>query len=290
MVKFAWQSDKIKDIKDIVVYENDQFDWTLGLKPNIVHVPLKGTIAQRGQPVYFYALVTLTNGGVLWAPPISVEEVHGHAIRFSKRFKKGVPDDELIWYGKKTALRQTLKLAPMGDKGSRAVVLDEMAGDGVSQDMASIHKDKMANIADHLEKKVGEEREHNAKFEQESKTQDASFEDLPADESGAPAKEPEPQPQPDAADNKPANQPGSGSTQHQQELKPVEKGPQGRPTKQKLVFRAMNILSELKSEKRISDDSYQDYFDRIDNASENHRELTDLVKELEVRLHPNNSA
>lgn len=104
------------------VYENDTFEYELGLHKKLVHIPAD---IQRGEVKYYYAVYHLVNGGydfVVW----SKAKVRFHAESYSKAFK----DPKSPWnrnfdqMAKKTVLIELLKYAPKSIEFSQALAMD----------------------------------------------------------------------------------------------------------------------------------------------------------------------
>lgn len=55
-----YRNDMVQTVQAQVVYENDEFHYSLGLNGELNHVP---TLKERGEPIAFYALFKLDNGG-----------------------------------------------------------------------------------------------------------------------------------------------------------------------------------------------------------------------------------
>ena len=119
------------------MYENDEFEYELGLDPVLKHVPYKG--ADKGSPVYFYAVFKLKNGGYGFEV-MSAEEVRAHAKKYSQSFGS----DYSPWktnfeeMAKKTVLKKALKYAPMKSDFVRQADSDGTVKDQISDDMFAV--------------------------------------------------------------------------------------------------------------------------------------------------------
>ncbi|NKV63714.1 hypothetical protein GS924_06775 [Rhodococcus hoagii] len=60
LVKLAWQSGQLESIAAHVVYEGDEFDYSYGLSPTLVHKP---ALRDRGDVLAAYAVATFKHGG-----------------------------------------------------------------------------------------------------------------------------------------------------------------------------------------------------------------------------------
>lgn len=104
------------------VREADFFDYEKGLDPYLRHKPARG---DRGEPVAFYAVASLTTGARFFEvlTPEEVATIRGA----SGRRRPSVPDPQL-WLPRKTALRQLFKLTPRSTRLDQALTVDERAG------------------------------------------------------------------------------------------------------------------------------------------------------------------
>ncbi|MBX7450395.1 recombinase RecT [Mycolicibacterium sp. 3033] len=119
LVKLAWQSGQMADIWAEVVYENDEFDYTLGLNRDLVHKPARTV---RGKPVYVYAVAKLKDGGTPFVV-LAVEEVESIRSR-SKAGKNGPWVTDWAAMAKKTAVKQLAKWLPLSSEFASAITLD----------------------------------------------------------------------------------------------------------------------------------------------------------------------
>ena len=93
------------------VYENDDFEYEEGLNRDLKHKPAR---KKEGQPIYYYAVYKLKNGGqdfVVW----SREEVEAHGKKYSKGFFNSTSPWKTSFdsMAKKTVLIDLLKYAPI---------------------------------------------------------------------------------------------------------------------------------------------------------------------------------
>ncbi len=126
LIVLARRSRTIKTIAAEVVYENDLFDYELGLHPNITH---KVDIRKpRGEPIAYYCAVDLENGGIQFKV-LSKPDAEGHRDRYSKGYQQS-PDSN-PWetnfesMALKTVIIKTLKLCPMSVEALEAVNREE---------------------------------------------------------------------------------------------------------------------------------------------------------------------
>lgn len=102
------------------VYENDEFEYELGLHPDIKHKPAKG---DRGNPIAYYA--TWSNGQSFGFEVMSIEDVKKHRDRFSQAKNSGPWASNFDEMAKKTVLKKALKYAPLSIEAQAAVAMDE---------------------------------------------------------------------------------------------------------------------------------------------------------------------
>lgn len=129
MAKLFWQSPLAKSLDAQAVYENDDFDYAYGLEPKLVHKP---SLGERGKPVAYYAVATMTNGGSAFVV-LSRSDIE--KIRQRSRAKDDGPwKTDYDAMAKKTAVRQLFKLLPRSPELSQAIAQDEAVRTDISQD------------------------------------------------------------------------------------------------------------------------------------------------------------
>lgn len=136
LIDLAYRSGEVTTIQAQVVYENDEFEYALGLEPQLKHIP---AMSNRGEPIYFYAVFKTKDGGFGFEV-MSVEDVKLHAQKYSKSFN-GVYSPWKTNFeemAKKTVLKKVLKYAPMKTDFARGLSADETIKHGVSDDMFSV--------------------------------------------------------------------------------------------------------------------------------------------------------
>ncbi len=138
LIKLAWNSGQLRNISARVVHEADEFEYSYGLHPDLVHRPARG---DRGGITDVYAAATLVEGGAEFEvlDVGAVEAIRGRS-RASKR-GPWVTDWEAM--ARKTAVRQLAKWLPMATVMNRAIAaegtvrtdLDADALDDLTADM-----------------------------------------------------------------------------------------------------------------------------------------------------------
>jgi recombination protein RecT len=126
MMEIARQAaGDIRSIEARVAHEGDEFKVTLGLRPDIVHVPKFGG---QGEPIAFYAVATFKDGSTQFEV-MTREEVE--KIKARSRAKDSGPwltDFEAM--GKKTVIKQLCKWLPHNDRLARAIATDDSHEEG----------------------------------------------------------------------------------------------------------------------------------------------------------------
>ncbi len=136
LIDLAYRSGEVTTIQAQVVYENDEFEYALGLDPQLKHIP---AMSNRGEPIYFYAVFKTKDGGFGFEV-MSVEDVKLHAQKYSKSFNSAYSPWKTNFeeMAKKTVLKKVLKYAPMKTDFARGLSADETIKHGVSDDMFSV--------------------------------------------------------------------------------------------------------------------------------------------------------
>lgn len=141
LIDLAHRSGEFKTIYAHTVYENDEFDYELGLDQVLKHKPAK---KDRGKAIYYYAVYHLTNGGYGFYV-MSRDDVKAHMERFSKSAGAGYSPwstdfDEMA---KKTVIKKVLKYAPIKTEFARQIVNDESIKTEIDSDMTAVENKMM---------------------------------------------------------------------------------------------------------------------------------------------------
>ena len=120
LIDLAHRSGEMQSIEAHVVYENDEFEYELGLEPKLKHKPAK---SDRGEMIWVYAMYRLTNGGYAFEV-MSKEDIEYHGRKYSKTFNKGPWQTDFEEMAKKTVLKKVLKYAPLKTDYVRGIVDD----------------------------------------------------------------------------------------------------------------------------------------------------------------------
>ena len=136
LIDLAYRSGQVKTIYAEAVYENDEFEYELGLNPKLKHIP---AVKDRGDVVYYYAVFKLVNGGEGFAV-MSKEDIDRHKNKFSKAANSGFSPwtnnyDEMA---KKTVIKKVLKYAPLSTDFVRSLSEDETVKKSIDADMSLV--------------------------------------------------------------------------------------------------------------------------------------------------------
>lgn len=156
LLDLAYRSGEISMVQAYIVYENDTFEYELGLEPILKHKPAP---SNRGNMTYAYAMFKLKNGGQSFIV-MSKDDILNYGRRYSKTFNAGPWQTDFEAMAKKTVLKQLLKYAPIrsdfitdvevkdgkttlyNEKDNELTYVDE---DGVVQDMTEIQEEGNEN-------------------------------------------------------------------------------------------------------------------------------------------------
>ena len=152
LIDLAWRSGEIADIQAEVVKANDTWEYELGLNPKLRHIPADG---DRGDPIRYYAIIRLQNGGTISAV-MSKDEIVAHGRKYSKTYNNGPWATSFDEMAKKTVLKRALKMAPLKSEFVKAQLLDESVKADISDDMTEI-----PNVIE-VDQDTGEVIEENA--------------------------------------------------------------------------------------------------------------------------------
>ena len=126
MIDLARRSGQIVSINAYCVHEADEFEYELGLHPDIHHRP--SPLAESGPVTYVYAVAVLKGGGVQFEV-MSRAEIE--AVRAqSKAGKSGPWVTHWEEMARKTVIRKLFKYLPVSIEAVRAVEVDEKSDRG----------------------------------------------------------------------------------------------------------------------------------------------------------------
>lgn len=118
------------------VYENDEFEYELGLEPKLVHKP---ALKDRGNLILVYALWKAKNGGFGFEV-MSKEDIDIHVRKYSQSFSSSYSPWKTNYeeMAKKTVIKKCLKYAPLKSDFVMQVSNDETVKSELSVDMSEI--------------------------------------------------------------------------------------------------------------------------------------------------------
>lgn len=151
MIDSSYRNPQVQIISAQVVYENDYFEYELGLNPKLVHKP---TYQDRGEIKLFYGYFKLANGGFGF-DVMTKTDMDMYAKEYSKAFDSSYSPWKTNYIGmaKKTVIKQALKYAPVKAEFSKAISTDETIKNEISDDMSMIHSEiEYKNVHEETEK------------------------------------------------------------------------------------------------------------------------------------------
>lgn len=122
LIELAHRSGEFKSIEAHVVYENDDFEYELGLEPKLKHKP---AMANRGDIVWVYAVYKLQSGGYGFEV-MSKADIDEHRKKYSKARTSSPWDTAWEGMAKKTVIKQALKYAPLKSEFIKAMTNDDV--------------------------------------------------------------------------------------------------------------------------------------------------------------------
>lgn len=155
LIDLAYRSGDVSIIQAQTVYENDVFEYELGLDPKLKHVP---ATSNRGNPIAYYAMFKTKDGGYGFEV-MSVEDARAHGMKYSKSFGNSPWQTNFDEMAKKTVLKKVLKYAPLKSEFTRGVVQDETTKTVIDEDMYSVPDETVFEADYDVDEATGEVRE-----------------------------------------------------------------------------------------------------------------------------------
>ena len=146
MLGLAYRNPELQTIQAQTVYENDEFEYELGLNSRLVHKP---TLENRGEVRCYYALYKLKNGGYGFEV-MSREDVEDYAKKYSKATDSAYSpwSNSFDSMAKKTVIKQLLKYAPLKTDLEKAMSMDESIKTNIAVDMSEVENDNVIDVSD----------------------------------------------------------------------------------------------------------------------------------------------
>ena len=155
LIDMVYRNENIQTVQAQCVYENDDFQYELGLDPKLVHKP---ALKDRGNLILVYALWKSKNGGFGF---MSKEDVDDHARRFSQSFGSSYSPWKTNYeeMAKKTVIKKCLKYAPLKTDFVMQMSNDESIKSEINVDMSEVvNEQEDPNIIDQEYKEVENEQ------------------------------------------------------------------------------------------------------------------------------------
>lgn len=156
LIDLVYRSKEVTDIQAQCVYENDEFEYELGLNPVLKHKP---ALKNRGEVILYYAVFHTKSGGYGFEV-MSKEDIINHAKKTSQSYSKESSPwnkyfDEMA---KKTVLKRALKYAPIASDFVLAINSDETIKSNISANMVDEEDETMVDITPEENEEVQEEK------------------------------------------------------------------------------------------------------------------------------------
>lgn len=137
LIDLGYRNPQMQIISAQAVYENDKFEYELGLNPRLEHRP---ALEERGEVRLFYGLFKLTNGGFGFEV-MSKTAVDAYAKEYSKAFDSSFSPWKTHYesMAKKTVIKQALKYAPVKAEFRKALSADGTIKNELAEDMEEIN-------------------------------------------------------------------------------------------------------------------------------------------------------
>jgi len=121
LLDLAYRSKEFKTIYAKSVDEADEFSYSFGLNPDLIHKPAS---KKTGKAIAFYAVYQTVNGGYNFEV-MTRDEIIAHGKQYSKSYSSGPWQSNFDEMAKKTVLKKLLKTAPMSTDLRNAHSIDE---------------------------------------------------------------------------------------------------------------------------------------------------------------------
>ncbi len=146
MLGLAYRNPELQTIQAQAVYENDEFEYELGLNSRLVHKP---ALYDRGKVRCYYALYKLKNGGYGFEV-MSRKDVEDYAKKYSKATDSVYSpwSNNFDSMAKKTVIKQLLKYAPLKTDLDKAMSMDESIKTNIAVDMSEVENDNIIDVSE----------------------------------------------------------------------------------------------------------------------------------------------
>lgn len=152
LIDLVYRNPNIQTVQAQCVYENDEFDYELGLEPKLVHKP---ALTDRGKLILVYALWKAENGGYGFEV-MSKEDIDAHARKYSQSYSSTSSPWKSNYeeMAKKTVIKKCLKYAPLRSDMLRAVNTDETIKSSISVDMSEVAPNEVEGEYEEMEQQA----------------------------------------------------------------------------------------------------------------------------------------
>lgn len=152
LIDLVYRNPNIQTVQAQCVYENDEFDYELGLEPKLVHKP---ALTDRGKLILVYALWKAENGGYGFEV-MSKEDIDTHARKYSQSYSSTSSPWKSNYeeMAKKTVIKKCLKYAPLRSDMLRAVSTDETIKSSISVDMSEVAPNEVEGEYEEMEQQA----------------------------------------------------------------------------------------------------------------------------------------
>ena len=152
LIDLVYRNPNIQTVQAQCVYENDEFDYELGLEPKLVHKP---ALTERGKLILVYALWKAENGGYGFEV-MSKDDIDTHARKYSQSYSSTSSPWKSNYeeMAKKTVIKKCLKYAPLRSDMLRAVSTDETIKSSISVDMSEVAPNEVEGEYEEMEQQA----------------------------------------------------------------------------------------------------------------------------------------
>lgn len=152
LIDLVYRNPNIQTVQAQCVYENDEFDYELGLEPKLVHKP---ALTDRGKLILVYALWKAENGGYGFEV-MSKDDIDTHARKYSQSYSSTSSPWKSNYeeMAKKTVIKKCLKYAPLRSDMLRAVNTDETIKSSISVDMSEVAPNEVEGEYEEMEQQA----------------------------------------------------------------------------------------------------------------------------------------
>ncbi len=122
LLELFYNSSQAQSVMTEAVYENDDFEYELGLEPKLKHIP---ALSDRGDIIFYYAVARMKNGAYAFKV-MSVDDIKAHAVKHSKAYASNNSPwvNHFDAMAKKTVLIQVLKTLPLSTRLNNQIEQD----------------------------------------------------------------------------------------------------------------------------------------------------------------------